>query len=145
MEAVIYIRVSSKEQQEEGYSLAAQRKLLLEYAKKAGLRVVAEFEEVASAKRPGRVGFEKMLAFLRKNPTVGHILVEKTDRLYRNPEDRVKIVELGRRVHFVKEGKVLGPESRSSEELMHDFQVAMAKNYSELLSEETRKGMLEKA
>jgi DNA invertase Pin-like site-specific DNA recombinase len=145
LEAVIYARVSSKEQQEEGYSLPAQRKLVLEDAKKSGVRVVAEFEDVESAKRPGRGGFEKMLAFLRKNPTVGHIFVEKTDRLYRNTTDRVKIEELGRVVHFVKEGKVLGPESRSSEKFIHDIQVAMAKNYSDNLSEETRKGMLEKA
>src|SRR3954463_10145271 len=36
-------------------------------------------------------------------------------------------------------------ESRSSEKFMHGIKVLMAKNYVDNLSEETRKGMLEKA
>jgi site-specific DNA recombinase len=40
---------------------------------------------------------------------------------------------------------VLSRESRSSEKFMHGIKVLMAKNYVDNLSEETRKGMLEKA
>ncbi len=38
--AVIYLRVSSKGQEEHGYSLDAQEKMALEYAAKQGLEVV---------------------------------------------------------------------------------------------------------
>jgi DNA invertase Pin-like site-specific DNA recombinase len=46
---------------------------------------------------------------------------------------------------FVKQGSVISRESRSSEKFVHGIQVLMAKNYVDNLSEETRKGMLEKA
>jgi site-specific DNA recombinase len=86
-----------------------------------------------------------MVAYLRENGSVKHILVEKTDRLYRNFKDLLTIDELGRNVHFVKEGQVIGPDARSSDKLSHNIKVVLAKNYIDNLSEETRKGMLEKA
>jgi DNA invertase Pin-like site-specific DNA recombinase len=72
-------------------------------------------------------------------------LVEKTDRLYRNLKDWVTIDGLDVEVHFVKENVVLSGDSRSSEKFVHGIKVLMAKNYIDNLSEETRKGMLEKA
>lgn len=73
------------------------------------------------------------------------VLVEKTDRLYRNLKDWVTLDELDLEIHFVKENIVLSPDSRSSEKFMHGIKVLMAKNYIDNLSEETKKGMLEKA
>ena len=73
------------------------------------------------------------------------MLVEKTDRLYRNLKDWVTLDELDIEMHFPKEGVVLSRESRSSEKFMHGIKVLMAKNYIDNLSEEARKGMLEKA
>jgi DNA invertase Pin-like site-specific DNA recombinase len=84
-------------------------------------------------------------------PATGHspalvtLLVEKTDRLYRNIKDWVTIDELGIEVHFVKEAVVLSEDSRSSEKFMHGIKVLMAKNYIDNLGEEVRKGMIEKA
>lgn len=46
MKAVIYARVSSKDQEREGYSIPSQLKLLTEYAQKKGLKVVREFVDV---------------------------------------------------------------------------------------------------
>ena len=48
-------------------------------------------------------------------------------------------------VHLPKEGVVLTRDSRSSEKFMHGIKVLMAKNYIDNLSEEARKGQLEKA
>jgi DNA invertase Pin-like site-specific DNA recombinase len=48
-------------------------------------------------------------------------------------------------VHFVKEGAVVSPASRSSDKFMHGIKVLMAKNYVDNLSEEVKKGMREKA
>lgn len=86
-----------------------------------------------------------MVAFLQRVPSCPIVLVEKTDRLYRNIKDWVTMADLGREVHFVKEGVVLSNESRSSEKFMHGIRVLMAKNYIDNLSEEVRKGMREKA
>ena len=143
--AVTYVRVSSKEQ-EQGFSIPAQRQLLTEYAEREGLHVVQEFEDVETAKRAGRTAFGEMVAFLRqRGSSCRTLLVEKTDRLYRNIKDWVTIDELGIEVHFVKENVVLSEDSRSSEKFMHGIKVLMAKNYIDNLGEEVRKGMIEKA
>jgi DNA invertase Pin-like site-specific DNA recombinase len=86
-----------------------------------------------------------MVAYLKAHSSVRVMLVEKTDRLYRNLKDWVTLDELDVEMHFPKEGVVLSRESRSSEKFMHGIKVLMAKNYIDNLSEEARKGMQEKA
>jgi site-specific DNA recombinase len=108
------------------------------------LRVVTKFEDIETAKRSGRSDFEEMVAFLKRHHSCRVILVEKTDRFYRNIKDWIRIDELGVDIHFAKENVVIGPDSRSSDKFLHGIKVLMAKNYIENLSEEVRKGMLEK-
>jgi site-specific DNA recombinase len=144
-QAVIYARVSSKEQEKEGFSIPAQLKLLKEYAAAHGFTVAEEYVDVETAKQSGRASFGAMLAYLKAHPSVRVLLVEKTDRLYRNLKDWVTVDELDVEIHFPKEGVVLSRESRSSEKFMHGIKVLMAKNYIDNLSEEARKGMQEKA
>ena len=149
MKAVIYARVSSREQEREGYSIPAQRKLLGQYANTRGFSVVREFIDIESAKNPGRKEFGAMLELLRNGAGCRVVLVEKTDRLYRNRTDSITFEELieknGVEVHLVKEGRVISKNSRSQDKFMHDIHVAVAKNYSENLKEEVKKGMREKA
>src|SRR2546427_3120893 len=85
--AVIYARVSSKEQDREGFSIPAQLKLLRGYAEVSAIAVMREFTDVETAKESGRAGFNEMLKFLKQNPACRVLLVEKTDRLYRNLKD----------------------------------------------------------
>src|SRR5438067_13357195 len=84
MQAVAYARVSSKDQEREGFSIPAQQKLLREYANAHALTIVREFIDVETAKKTGRVGFTEMLQFLNPDQPCRTIIVEKTDRLYRN-------------------------------------------------------------
>ena len=144
-QAVIYARVSSKEQEKEGFSIPAQLKLLKEYAAAQSFAVVQEYVDVETAKQTGRTAFGEMVAYLKAHPSIRVMLVEKTDRLYRNLKDWVTVDELDVEIHFPKEGVVLSRESRSSEKFMHGIKVLMAKNYIDNLSEEARKGMQEKA
>ncbi len=143
--AALYARVSSKEQEKEGFSIPAQLKALHEYARAHGLTVAREFIDVETAKQTGRTNFENMISFLKASPGLRVVLVEKTDRLYRNIKDWVTVDDLALEIHFVKENVVLSRDSRSSEKFMHGIKVLMAKNYIDNLSEEARKGMLEKA
>jgi len=149
--AVLYARVSSKEQEKEGFSIPAQLKLLSKYATENRLQIVQEYVDVETAKKSGRTGFAEMVSFLRKEDKIKSssscsiLLVEKTDRLYRNLKDWVILDELDPEIHFVKENVILSQESRSSEKFMHGIKVLMAKNYIDNLSEETKKGMVEKA
>ncbi len=143
--SVSYVRVSSKEQETGGFSIDSQKRLLNEYAHQKGLEVQETFTDIETAKKAGRTGFGKMLSYLRENPECRIILVEKTDRLYRNMKDWVILDEIeGLEIHLVKENAVLNAESRSSEKFIHGIKVLMAKNFIDNLSEETRKGILEK-
>src|SRR6266567_3074644 len=144
-QAVVYARVSSKEQEKEGFSIPAQLKLLKEYAAAQGFAVTQEYVDVETAKQTGRAAFGEMVEYLKAHRAVRVMLVEKTDRLYRNLKDWVTVDELEVEIHFPKEGVVLSRESRSSEKFMHGIKVLMAKNYIDNLSEEARKGMQEKA
>ena len=88
-----------------------------------------------------------MLAYLQKHPACRVILVEKTDRLYRNLKDyaTLDVKDWGLTIHLVKEGEILSPDSKSSQQFVHGIKVLMARNYSLNLGEETIKGMTEKA
>ena len=86
-----------------------------------------------------------MIVFLTTNPACGGILVEKTDRLYRNFKDYVTIDDLGVDVHLVKESAIISRNSSSNAKFMHGIKVLMAKNYIDNLSEEVRKGLRQKA
>lgn len=147
--AILYARVSSKEQEAEGYSIPAQMKLLREYAAKNNFVVQQEFTDIETAKKAGRTQFSKMLEFIHENKAIKHILVEKTDRLLRNITDYALIDRLIEHsditIHLVKENVILSCDSRSNEKFIFGIKALMAKNYVDNLSEETRKGMLEKA
>lgn len=145
--AVGYVRVSSKDQEREGFSIPAQKHLLKDYAAKQNLHLVKIFEEVETAKKAGRTEFKKMLRFLEEHEEIKHLLAEKTDRLYRNFKDYsiLDIDNSGRKFHLIKEGEVLSRDSKSSQKFVHGIKVLMAKNYIDNLSEEVIKGQAQKA
>jgi site-specific DNA recombinase len=146
MGAVVYARVSSRDQEKEGFSIPAQQRLLREQAMKLGFTIVKEYVDVETAKKVGRPEFAAMLAYLKNHrATCRTILVEKTDRLYRNLKDWTTLDDLGVNIHLVKDNRIIGPESGSSDQLVHGFSVLMARNYVLNLGEETSKGMTEKA
>lgn len=149
MKAVLYARVSSKEQEETGYSLQAQEKLLTEYALRRGLVAVKVFSvsESASGKKQREI-FNEMLAFAKKNH-VKVIVCEKVDRLTRNFKDAVLVDEwmngdTEREIHLVKENCVLNQDAKSHEKLMWHMKVSIAQFYTNNLSEEVKKGQKEK-
>ena len=87
--AVIYCRVSTKEQVDEGGSLATQEKLCNEYALKNGYEIVKIFiEQGESAKNANRTQLQEMLTYcsLKKN-NVSVVIAYKIDRIARNIDD----------------------------------------------------------
>ena len=144
-QGVMYTRVSSKDQEREGYSIPAQLALLREYAAKQGFKIVREFVDVETAKIAGRKEFGNMVAFLSNNRECRVVLAEKTDRLYRNFKDYVVLEDLDTEIHLPKEGHIISKESRSHDRLIHGIKVVLSRNYIENLSEEVRKGMRQKA
>ena len=143
--AVIYARVSSKEQ-EKGYSIPAQLKFLKDYSEKNFFEVVEIYSEAETAKKAGRKEFNEMIRFLKKHPDIKIILAEKTDRIYRNLKDYITLDDFkGLEVHLVKENMIISDNSSSHEKFIHAIKVLMAKNYIDNLGEEAHKGQIEKA
>lgn len=149
MKTVLFARVSSREQEETGYSLPSQEKLLKEHAERKGLVVARRFSISESASgRNQRKTFEEMMEYVKKN-NIKVIVCEKVDRLTRNLKDAVSINEWingdpEREVHFVKENCVLNKNSRSNEKFIWNIKVSVAQYYIDNLSEEVKKGQKEK-
>jgi site-specific DNA recombinase len=72
-----YARVSSKEQEKEGFSIPAQQKLPHSYASNNRLAIVEEYVDVATAKATGRNNFEQMVRYPKTHANVRIVLVEK--------------------------------------------------------------------
>ena len=119
--AVLYARVSSREQREEGFSIEAQVKLLRAAALKDGLEIVREFIEIESAKAAGRKQFAEMVSFFKRNRMCRVLLLVEKDgrRLYRNQRDALTLEDLDIRIHFVKENETLSKDAKSQVKFMH--------------------------
>jgi DNA invertase Pin-like site-specific DNA recombinase len=148
--AVIYLRVSTREQAEkggqaEGFSIPAQREALHRKAQSLGTEIVAEFIDAGeSAKSADRPDLQRMLRYLIKNP-VGYVLVHKVDRLARNRMDDVEIT-----FAIKKSGATLVSATENIDEtpsgtLMHGIMSSIAEFYSRNLAAEVHKGMSQKA
>ncbi len=147
--AVGIARVSSKGQEDEGYSLESQVKLLRSYGSNAGLLVRKVFKIAESAsKSEQRKTFKEAMKYIADN-NIKNLIVEKVDRHVRNLHDAVEthdwlMHDETRRVHFVKDSLVMHKNSRSQEWLNWGIRVVMAKNYIDNLREEAMKGWAEK-
>lgn len=64
---VLHVRVSSKDQEKEGFSIPSQLRLLREYAESHGFVIVHEFQDIETAKASGRTQFAEMLVYLRRH------------------------------------------------------------------------------
>ena len=148
IKGTLYVRVSSKEQEEEGYSVEVQVEQGNEYARRHGIEVVRSWAVAESAKDEGRQAFQEMVAFLLKHKDVRAMIFEKADRMTRNYHDFVKIYDLierhGKVAHFFKDNFWIDKDSKSSDKLRLDIQVVLARNYINNLSEEVKKGMEQK-
>lgn len=110
--AVIYCRVSTKEQVEEGNSLATQEKKCKEYAMRHGYSIAEIFiEQGESAKTADRTQLKKLLAFcaVKKN-NVQAIIAYKIDRISRNIDDYSQI-----RLHLRRYGVEIKSTSENFE------------------------------
>jgi site-specific DNA recombinase len=148
--AVIYLRVSSKEQAEkggeaEGYSIPAQREGCKRKAVSLAAAVVEEFvERGESAKTADRPELQRMLAYVAEH-RVKYVIVHKVDRLARNRADDVAINmairQAGAELVSVSENIDQTPSGL----LLHGIMSSIAEFYSRNLANEVIKGTVQKA
>src|SRR5262245_12840443 len=140
--AVIYVRVSTKEQTE-NLSLPTQLKACEEYCERQGFHVLVRFrEEGESAKTADRTELQKLLQFCRKNKgRVQFVVVFNLTRFARDKYDHFAL-----RAHL----KSLGISLRSATEpiddtstgkLMEGVLAAFAQFDNDVRSDRTRAGM----
>jgi site-specific DNA recombinase len=82
--AVIYTRVSTKEQADNNSSLTTQKKYCEEFATRKGLEIIEYFGGTyESAKSDERKEFQRMLSYVKKNKSIACIIVYSYDRFSR--------------------------------------------------------------
>lgn len=126
MNAVVYCRVSSKEQIE-GTSLVSQQHACREYAGARGITILKTFiEQGESAKFADRTQLLELLDYCRTNRgTVQVLLVWKVDRFARNVADHFSVkgtlLKYGVRIVSVTEPIDTNPEGKLMETILAGF------------------------
>ena len=147
MNAVIWARVSSREQRE-GYSIDAQLRATRDKAQREGWTIIREFAVAESAKRGAeRLAFNEMYQWVRQNAgkmKIEAVLSHKLDRICRNMRDAVRMQELEdtRGVKLVFTENQFAPGAAGM--LSFNVMAAVAQYYSDNLRTEVMKGQNEK-
>jgi site-specific DNA recombinase len=90
---ILYVRVSTDEQADKGYSLRDQEAKLLQYCKELNYRVIDIYREDYSAKTFKRPEFKKLLAYCKSNKKqVDELLLVKWDRFSRNTAESYQMI-----------------------------------------------------
>lgn len=148
--AVLYLRVSTKEQAErggesEGFSIPAQREACKRKAQTLGAVIVDEFvDRGESAKTADRPELQRMLGFLAEE-RVQYVIVHKVDRLARNRLDDVQIDLAIRKAGATLVSCMENIDETPSGMLMRGIVSAVAEFYSRNLANEVNKGLIQKA
>jgi DNA invertase Pin-like site-specific DNA recombinase len=146
VKAVIYLRVSTKEQAEEGYSIPAQAEACRRFIADRDWELADEYiDRGESARTADRPQLQAMLARLAEDRSIDCLVVHKLDRLARNLEDhaavRAMLRKAGVQLHSVTESI----EDSASGKLVEGILASIAEFYSANLGQEIRKGMDQKA
>lgn len=143
--AVAYVRVSTKEQVDEGNSLATQKRICNEYIVKHGYIPAEVFvEEGESAKTADRTELQKMLSYCAdKKNGISAVIIYKIDRLARNSDDysqlRLVLKKYGVEIKSTSEQFENNPVGRFMENTMANI----AQLDNDIRSERCRNGMLD--
>ncbi len=148
--AVVYLRVSTKEQatkggQAEGYSIPAQRQACQRKAEQLQATVIAEFVDAGeSARSADRPRLQELLRYVA-DESVDYLIVHKVDRLARNRVDDIEI-----NLALQQAGVTLVSCSESIDDtpsgmLLHGIMSSIAEFYSRNLASEVTKGLIQKA
>ena len=146
--AVVYTRVSSKEQAEHNLSLDFQRKAIEEYAQRNHISIIEYFGGTyESAKTDGRKEFLRMLEFVRKNKgKITHVLVYTLDRFSRTGGGAIKMAEDLREKYGVMVFAVTQPTdtSNASGVLQQNIHFIFSQYDNQLRKQRAIAGMKEK-
>ena len=143
--AIIYTRVSTKEQADNNTSLSTQKKYCEEYAVKNGFEVAEYFGGTyESAKTDERREFQRMIKYARQNSTIGYILIYSYDRFSRSGANASYIAD-----ELNKQGITLiavtqkVDTSNAGGKMQQDFFFLLSRFDNEMRRDKTKTGMIE--
>jgi len=146
VKAVIYLRVSTKEQAEEGYSIPAQAEGCRRFTADRDWELADEYvDRGESARTADRPQLQAMLARLNEDPSIDCLVVHTLDRLARNLEDHAAVRAALRKAHVQLYSVTETLEDSASGKLVEGILASIAEFYSANLGQEIRKGMDQKA
>lgn len=129
-QAVIFARVSSDKQEQQGVSLDVQMEAITDYCAKKNLKIIKEFNISESSTRGERKQYNEMLNYIQASKGKIAIVVNCVDRLQRSDDDSYMINNLRKEgkieVHFLKESLVIHKDSRGADLLFWKMSVLMA-------------------
>jgi len=145
MNCILYARVSTEKQAEKELSIPFQIKVMREYAKRNGFKVIGEFiEQGKSAKTINRPELKRLLDYCKEHKDVNVVLIHKIDRLARNLIDYATIKAIlkqkGIRLISVTEPFDDNPIGR----LLENIIASVSEWYSANLGEEIKKACFAK-
>lgn len=143
MKAVIFARVSSKDQ-EDGHSLDAQIQSCFEYAIKKEFKVAEQFKVVESSTANGRPEFSKMVNFVKKQSGQVVILCYCVDRLQRDFDEQYlelqKLIKIGKlEIHYIKNEFIEHKDMDSSAKFRKNLDVLLANDYRNKISDNVKR------
>ena len=148
MKAVLYIRVSSKDQ-ENGYSLDVQKREGMRYAQLKGLEIVKTWRVSESAWKEEREAFNEMVKFMKKQKEVAAVIFDSVDRMTRNLSDVNQVLKLveqhDKEIHFSRSAKIIDKNSGPDDSFMMGIEALTAKRYSDEISFKVKRAMSHKA
>jgi site-specific DNA recombinase len=145
MNAIIYIRVSTTEQAELGYSLKAQEETCIEYAKRNNIKVLKVFSEKGeSAKTTNRTELKRLLEYIDiKSSEIDCLIVFKLDRLSRNLLDYANLVSLLTKYGITLKSATESISPTPEGTLMQNIIASFAQYDNDQRSQRTRSGMVQ--
>ncbi|NBW29966.1 MAG: recombinase family protein, partial [Flavobacteriales bacterium] len=143
--AIIYTRVSTKEQADNNTSLSTQKKFCEEYAVKNGFEVADYFGGTyESAKTDERKEFKRMIQYAKQNSTIGYILIYSYDRFSRSGTNASYIAD-----ELKKQGITLVAVTQKVDTsnaggiMQQDFFFLLSRFDNEMRRDKTKTGMME--
>jgi site-specific DNA recombinase len=143
--AAIYVRVSTDDQADKGYSLPSQVDECRKYAELNGFTVVAELSDDYTGMKLNRPGLDQLRGLIDRRE-VDAVIVYSSDRLTRKLAHKLILREewqrAGIELHFVRRGKSEDtPEGR----LMDSIEGTFDEYWRDKIVEASRRGMHKKA
>ncbi len=144
--AALYARVSTEAQWEEGYSIDAQKEMLLAYCKTKGIeRSEFYIDGGFSGANTNRPALEKLIGDIKKGD-VSCVIVYKLDRFSRSQKDTLYLIEdvlIPNGVSFVSMNENMDTSTPIGRAML-GIMSAFAQLERETIKERTRMGMLER-